>query len=132
MNKPDNIQKSLDKIASDEKGWRKALANAEGSFSKNQAEENLRRLALLRQSLLNQVMVVKRRREHVMNVALAEGMITDHVSDGVCEQLVKEGWLEHADQQAMRPHVNVAAAYLPTDKAVQDWLNEVSSSVPGQ
>src|SRR5579871_312225 len=106
MNQETSLQKSLDKIASDEKGWRKSLATAEGSFSKNQAEENLRRLAGLRQTLLKQADAISRRRAHVMNVALVDGMITDHISDGVCEQLVKEGWLEHVSRIAARPHVN--------------------------
>ena len=131
MNKDTSLQKSFDKITSDEKGWRKLLANAEGSFSKNQAEENLRRLAVSRQTLLKQSDAINRRRAHVMSVALVDGMITDHISDGVCEQLVKEGWLEHVNRIASRPHVNNGGGYLPTDKAVQEWPNDVSGTVPG-
>ncbi|HVU10127.1 MAG TPA: hypothetical protein VHD90_02570 [Phototrophicaceae bacterium] len=132
MNQDEAIQKSLAKITSDEKGWRKALAAAENRASKVLAEENLNRLAGLRKALSNQANAIKRRREHVMQVALADGMITDHISDGVCEQLVKEGWLEHLAQQATRPHVSRASAYLPTDKAAQGWQNEADTSTSGK
>lgn len=53
MNKRDDLQKSLDKIKSSEKGWRKSLNTAKGSYSQNLARENLRRLADQRAALLN-------------------------------------------------------------------------------
>ena len=51
-------------------------------------------------------------------------MYTDHVSDGVCEQLLSEGWLERAQPLAPRPHVSRSSAYLPTEKAVQEWNDD--------
>ena len=121
MNYDDTLQKSLAKITSDERGWRKSLAAAEGGFSRDLAEENLRRLAVLRQTLLNRATTTKLHRKHVMEAAIRDGMITDHLSDGVCEQLLKEGWLEHADPTPVRPHLSRAHAYLPTENAVQNW-----------
>jgi hypothetical protein len=66
------------------------------------------------------------RRKQVMRVALAEGMFTDRISDGVCEQLVREGWLERLEQIAKRPHVSRSSAYLPTEKALEEWPHEVT------
>jgi|SRR5664279_2903880 len=129
MNNDEIFQKSLAKITNDERGWRKSLATAEGSFSKNLAEENLRRLAVERQTLLNQVNTTNLHRKHIMEVAIRDGMITDHISDGVCEQLLKEGWLEQAGPTLLRPHVNRAQAYLPTENAVQNWQIDVKPSV---
>ena len=34
------------------------------------------------------------RKRHIMKVALGDGIFTDHISDGVCEQLLIEGWLD--------------------------------------
>jgi hypothetical protein len=121
MTDEENIQKSLAKIKSDEKGWRKALATAEGSFSRNLAEENLSRLVTLRHTLLNQLKTIELRRKHVMKVAVVDGIFTDHLSDGVCQQLVREGWLERADPIPQRPHISRNPAYLPTEKAIQSW-----------
>jgi hypothetical protein len=59
-----------------------------------------------------------------MKVALGEGIFTDHQSDGVCQQLLREGWLERAAPLARRPHISRAATYLPTDKAVTEWNDE--------
>jgi hypothetical protein len=69
---------------------------------------------------------VELRRQQVMNAALLDGIVTDHQSDGICQQLLSEGWLELAAPLAKRPHVNRAHAYLPTEKAVNDWNNEVT------
>ena len=52
MNKTPDLQKSLAQITANEKGWRKVLATAEGSYSRNYATEQLRRLEALRNSLL--------------------------------------------------------------------------------
>jgi hypothetical protein len=60
-----------------------------------------------------------------MKAAILDGIVTDHQSDGICQQLLREGWLERAAAIAKRPHVNRASAYLPTEKAVNDWNNEV-------
>jgi hypothetical protein len=64
-----------------------------------------------------------------MRTAVADGIVTDRVSDGVCEQLVSEGWLERAESIAVRPHVNRANAYLPTDKAMREW-NQPTAGQP--
>lgn len=52
MNKTPDLQKSLAQITANEKGWRKVLATAEGSYSRSFATEQLRRLEALRSSLL--------------------------------------------------------------------------------
>jgi hypothetical protein len=121
MNIEQSIRKSLDKIKSDEKGWRKALDGSEGSYSKEFAQENLRRLDSLRRTLLNQLASNERRRKQVMRLAISEGIFTDHNSDGVCEQLLGEGWLERAAPMPPRRHTLFAPVYLPTEKAIQDW-----------
>jgi hypothetical protein len=54
MNKIPNLQKSLAQINASEKGWRKVLATAEGSYSRSFATEQLRRLEAQRNSLLSQ------------------------------------------------------------------------------
>jgi hypothetical protein len=123
MNMEDGIsvQKMLTKIASEEKGWRKSLTNTEGSYSRNLAEANLRRLDTLRSEIMKQLDASERRRKQVMRAAIGEGMFTDHFGDGLCQQLVKEGWLQPADAVPLRRGMNRAKAYLPTEKAVQDW-----------
>lgn len=126
MNIEQTIQKSLSKIKSDEKGWQKVIAEAEGSYSREFAQENLRRLDGQRRSLLNQLESSKRRRKHVMREAIDEGIFTDHESDGVCEQLLGEGWLERAAPIPLRRRVTHAPVYLPTERAVQDWNAELS------
>lgn len=55
MNEDEKRQKTLAKINDSENGWKKVLATAEGSFSRNLASENLRRLDAERKSLLNQI-----------------------------------------------------------------------------
>ena len=117
----ESIQKALTKLTSDEKGWRKALASAEGSFSREQAEENLSRLAVLRQTLNTQLQTNELRRQQVMRNAVIDGIVTDHSGDGVLQQLLKEGWLERAEVLPPRPHVSRSPAYLPTEKAMQEW-----------
>lgn len=74
-----------------------------------------------------QLATTQSRRRQVMRSALADGMITDRIRDGICEQLVSEGWLERAAAISIRPHVNRANAYLPTERAVQDWENEATA-----
>lgn len=59
MNDADHLRKLLADIKTGEKGWRKALATAEGSFSRTLAEKNLLRLAALRQTLLGQASPVE-------------------------------------------------------------------------
>ncbi len=71
-----------------------------------------------------QLAAAQSRRLQVMKSALADGIFTDHMSDGVCEQLLSEGWLERAAVIAARPHVNRANAYLPTDKALEQWIQQ--------
>ncbi len=66
------------------------------------------------------------RRRQVMRGALADGIFTDHQSDGVCKQLLNEGWLERAEPIPLRPHVSRAQAYLPTEKAIAEWNTDVS------
>ena len=58
MNEVDHIRKLLADTKAGEKGWRKVLINAEGSFSRKLAEENLRRLELVRETLLSQLVEV--------------------------------------------------------------------------
>ena len=55
MNENDHIQKLLNDVKNGEKGWRKVLATAEGSFSRKLAQENLLRLDNLRETLLDQL-----------------------------------------------------------------------------
>jgi hypothetical protein len=55
MNEVERIQKSLADTLAGEKGWRKALAAAEGSHSRTLAKKNLSRLAALRVTLLNEL-----------------------------------------------------------------------------
>jgi hypothetical protein len=126
MNIEENIHKSLNRIKSDEKGWRKALDGAEGSYSQEFAQDNLRRLDAMRHALLNQLVSNERRRKQVMRVAMSDGIYTDHNSDGVCQQLVGEGWLEHAAPISQRRRVSHAPVYLPTDKAVEEWPMEIT------
>ena len=64
------------------------------------------------------------RRRQIMRAAIADGIVTDRISDGVCEQLLSEGWLERAVKLPRRPHVMSSSAYLPTEKALQDWNHE--------
>jgi hypothetical protein len=52
--------------------------------------------------------------------------VTDHASDGVCEELLREGWLERAPAIPARPHVNRASAYLPTEKATEQWNDQTN------
>lgn len=124
MNIEETIRQSLDKLEDDEKDWRKALDEARGSHSKELAQDNLRRLDAQRHTLLNQLASNERRRRQVMRVAISDGIFTDHNSDGVCEQLLGEGWLERAEPIPPRPHISNAPTYLPTDRAVQDWNAE--------
>jgi len=72
------------------------------------------------------LITVELRRQQVMKAAILDGIFTDHQSDGICQQLLSEGWLERAAPIAKRPHVNRADAYLPTEKAVNDWNVEVT------
>ena len=55
MNENDRIQKLLNDVKNGEKGWRKVLTTAEGSFSRKLAQENLLRLDQVRENLLNQL-----------------------------------------------------------------------------
>ena len=55
MNEVDHLRKLLADTKAGEKGWRKVLVNAEGSFSRKLAEENLRRLEAMRETLLSQL-----------------------------------------------------------------------------
>ena len=61
-----------------------------------------------------------------MRAALGDGIFTDRLSDGVCEQLLREGWLERATPLTPRPHVSRSPAYLPTEKAVHEWNDEAA------
>ena len=54
MSNDEKLQKSLAKISDSENGWKKVLATAEGSFSRNLASKNLLRLADERKSLLEE------------------------------------------------------------------------------
>lgn len=55
MNEIERIRKLLADTKAGEKGWRKALASAEGSHSRSLAEKNLSRLSDLRQTLVDQL-----------------------------------------------------------------------------
>jgi hypothetical protein len=55
MNDIERIRKSLADIKVGERGWQKVLTFSEGSFSQRQAQENLRRLAALRERLQNEL-----------------------------------------------------------------------------
>jgi hypothetical protein len=55
MNEVDHLRKLLADTEAGEKGWRKALTSAQGSFSRTLAEKNLSRLAAARETLLSQL-----------------------------------------------------------------------------
>jgi hypothetical protein len=55
MNEVDHIRKLLADNKAGEKGWRKVLSTAEGSFSRKLAEQNLIRLEASRETLLSQL-----------------------------------------------------------------------------
>ena len=57
MNEIDRIRKLLLDTKAGEKGWRKVLAKAEGSYSRTLAENNLSRLAALHETLLGQLQI---------------------------------------------------------------------------
>lgn len=69
----------------------------------------------------SELSTMEKRTRQIMRVALGEGIVTDHISDGACEQLLREGWLERAAPVAPRPHVSRSPAYLPTEKAIHEW-----------
>jgi uncharacterized caspase-like protein len=121
MNEENDIKKSLAKITRDEKGWRKSMTSAEGSYSKDFAQVNLHRLEALRQVLLTRLTSLEARRQQVMKSAVADGIFTDHIRDGVCEQLVTEGLLIRADPLPRRHVKSIQQVYVPTEQAVQEW-----------
>ena len=55
MNEVERIRKLIADNKAGEKGWRKVLSTAEGSFSRKLAEENLRRLEASHQTLVSQL-----------------------------------------------------------------------------
>ncbi len=55
MNEGERLQKLIVNVKNGERGWRRTLATAEGSFSKKLAKENLNRLEALHQTLLDQL-----------------------------------------------------------------------------
>ena len=85
MSDVDRIRKLLANIKSGEKGWRKTLATAEGSFSKKLAEENLRRLQALRQTLLSQLNTADSHRRPVIEA----GIITDDMNESIADRLAR-------------------------------------------
>jgi hypothetical protein len=56
-----------------------------------------------------------------MKSAVADGIFTDHIRDGVCEQLVTEGLLIRADPLPRRHVKSIQQVYVPTEQAVQEW-----------
>ncbi len=74
----------------------------------------------------NQIGTVEMRRRQVMRGAIADGIFTNHQSDGICEQLRGEGWLEPAEPIVWRRNVSRASAYVPTEKALTEWYQDVS------
>lgn len=71
--------------------------------------------------MINRETANEMRRQHIMQIAIDHGIYTDHRSDGVCQQLLDEGWLERAEPIARRPHVSRDHAYLPTERAAEEW-----------
>ena len=61
MTEVDRIQKLLRETKAGEKGWRKVLVRAEGSYSRTLAEKNLSRLAALHEALLSQLRIANAR-----------------------------------------------------------------------
>jgi hypothetical protein len=55
-----------------------------------------------------------------MKSAVADGIFTDHLRDGACEELVTEGWLMRIAAATRRGNRGVSPTYLPTDLAAQD------------
>ncbi len=121
-----DIRKLLAKIKRDEKEWRNTAESGADQAAIAAAQENLSKVDGVRQSLLKELAIVQRRKEHVMRVAVAEGIYTDHMSDGVCQQLRDDGWLEQAASITGRRHVSRDQAYLPTDKAIDAWKEPVA------
>jgi hypothetical protein len=120
MNHRDEISKSLTRNTLDEKGWRKTLAGAEGSHSKELAEKNINRLHSERQTLLHRQSSFEARKLNVMRAAVMDGIFTDHLRDGVCQELVTEGWLVRAEAISRRGNRATSPTYLPTELAAQE------------
>jgi hypothetical protein len=89
VNKNDQIRKLLEDVKADERGWNRTCATAEGHFSKRLAEENLRRLAALRQMLLSQLSSADLHQQGVVEAAIQNGLITDDLSETVAECLLR-------------------------------------------
>lgn len=121
MNTVDALNKALLKNSSDAKGWRKAFASAQGSYSRDFAQKNLHRLKAEQEEILNHLKTLELRRQQVMKTALRDGIITDHVRDGVCERLVADGWLDRMDAIPNRGGKPASKDYLPTNKATENW-----------
>lgn len=88
MNEIDRIRKSLADTKAGEKGWRKVLTAAEGSFSRTLAEKNLSRLADLREMLLDQLSAANSRHQPGVEATAKRGTITGDLSRNVPERLL--------------------------------------------
>jgi hypothetical protein len=76
MNEIDRIRKSLTDTKAGEKGWRRSLIAAEGSFSRTLAENNLIRLAALRELLLSQLSAANLPQHAGVDAATKHGLIS--------------------------------------------------------
>ncbi|MBC7811055.1 MAG: hypothetical protein H7175_07915 [Burkholderiales bacterium] len=85
------------------------------------AQRNLERLHSLQKTLRGQLTSLDVRRQQVMDKAVADGTVTDYMRDGVCEQLVAEGWLQRAEPL---PHAHIRPTnplYLLTEIGSEAW-----------
>ena len=122
MSHHDEMGKSLTQNAHDEKGWRKKLAAADGTSARELAEKNLNRLHAERHTLLHRQTSFEARKQYIMNRAVKDGIVTDRLRDGVCQELVTEGWLVPAEANIRRSNRVGYPTFLPTDRALETLL----------
>lgn len=75
MNEIEHVRKLLAVTKAGEKGWRRSLTAAEGSFSRTLAEKNLSRLAALREKLLLQLSAATPDQQAGVETATNHGLI---------------------------------------------------------
>lgn len=86
MNEVEHIRKLLADNKLGEKGWRKALATSEGSYSKTLAENNLTRLAALREVLLGRLSATGLYRQPASELSAGIGMTADELSGSAIDR----------------------------------------------
>lgn len=121
MSSENQVKHSSSVMTQNENYWRQSVTTTAESFSGDVAQRNLDRLKGLQHKLNHQLTSLEVRRQQVMDKAVEYGIVTDHMRDGVCEQLVSEGWLERAEPLP-RAHVRPTnPLYLLTEAGSQAW-----------